>query len=52
MLQNCTKKSILAWFRSHYMNIVAFANSIDPDDTAHNELPDLDSHCLLSTVVF
>ena len=26
--------------------IVEFANSIDPDEATHNELPDLDLHCL------
>ena len=30
------------------MKIVEFANSIDPDEAAHNELPHLDLHFLSS----
>ena len=29
---------------------VKFANSIDPDEAAHNELPHLDLHCLPSSL--
>ena len=29
------------------MKIVEFANSVDPDEAAHNELPHPDLHCLL-----
>ena len=28
------------------MEKISFANSIDPDGAAHNELPHLDPHCL------
>ena len=27
-----------------------FANSVDPDEVAHNELPHLDLHCLPSSL--
>ena len=30
------------------MKIVEFANSVDPDEVAHNEPPHLDLHCLPS----
>ena len=32
------------------MKVAEFANSIDPDEAAHNELPHLDLHCLLSSL--
>ena len=32
------------------MKIVEFANSVDPDEVAHNEPPDLGLHCLPSLV--
>ena len=28
--------------------VVVFANSVDPDEVAHNEPPNLDLHCLPS----
>ena len=28
--------------------VAEFANSVDPDEAAHNEPPHLDSHCLPS----
>ena len=31
-------------------NIVVFANSVDPDEVAHNEPPYLDLHCLPSSL--
>ena len=30
------------------IKIVKFANRVDPDEAAHNELPHLDLHCLPS----
>ena len=37
-------------FKRHQngMETVGFANSVDPDEAAQNELPDLDQHCTLS----
>ena len=32
------------------MKIANFANSIDPDEAAHNEPPHLDLHCLSSNL--
>ena len=33
------------------MKIVELASSVDPDETAQNELPHLDLHCLLSSLL-
>ena len=32
------------------MKIVELANCVDPDEAAHNELPHLVLHCLLSSL--
>ena len=33
-------------FKRKKMKIYAFANTVDPDEVAHNEPPHLDLHCL------
>ena len=33
------------------MKIVELANSVDPNEVAHNEPPHLDLHCLLSSLL-
>ena len=42
-------------FEYHYLKCliikkVEFANSVDPNEAAHHELPQLDLHCLIYTV--
>ena len=32
------------------IKIIEFANSVDPDEVAHNEPPHLDLHCLPSNL--
>ena len=32
------------------MKTADFANRVDPDEAAHNELPHLDIHCLLTSL--
>ena len=34
-------------FKAVEVKITEFANSVDPDEVAHNEPPHLDQHCLL-----
>ena len=35
-------------YKAQKMKSVEFANSVDPDEAAHNELPHLGLHCLQS----
>ena len=37
-------------FNTPRMKIAEFANSVDPDEVAHNEPPHLDLHCLPSSL--
>ena len=49
--RSCTCKGYLYLsLKALKMKIVKFANSVDADEVAHNELPRLDLHCLLSLI--
>ena len=49
LLLAVTKASVVSFYQStvHYIyRYIVFANSVDPDETAHNEMSHLDFQCL------